>query len=752
MAAIKRNNEPAAKASDDIASNFVWLLPAIRKGWPILVACVILGAGIAGLYTKTLQPIYEASAMIEFDPDVVRPIAGSEKGGEMTRFWSGLFDNREYYETQYVVMTSDRTLSAVVRDLGLTRDAAFNGQKDPVTMETAVQTLRSKVRVDPVKMSRLVSIKVEDPDPKVARKLCEAVSRAYVAQNLEKSVNATSDAVVWLGGQLDHFKTELETNENALHEFKRSNDLPSSTIDEISKMIRLEMQEYDQALTRTRTRKQEISARHSELSRVSAENPDQIPASELLNNQFLSSLRIAYQNAVRERRELLAEGKGENHPSVKKADEKIAQYKNDLLAEVKNIQGAVERDLAIMQRQEQGEASLYEAAKKKAVELNLKELEFRRLDRTRGQNEKLYGLLIEQMKQADLARMMNVNNVRLLDPPIEPTTPVRPRPSTNVLVGLLSGFILGAAIMLLKEQLDNSVKTPEDVEQRLGVTFLGLLPMFEADEQNVGRRTEVKTTRRSRTVLELAPELIVHERPLGSLAEAARAVRTNLMFMNPDKPFKRLLVTSAAPSEGKTTVACSIAISLAQGGQRVCIIDCDLRRPRLHRIFDRVGDSGIMNVLLGDATLDEVAQPTVVGNLWCIPAGPIPPNPADVLHSDRFRKLIEELGRRFDRVVIDSPPLVAVTDSAIISTLVDGAVFVVRAFATSRNVSKQGLRALLDVEAPIIGAVLNAVDLRKHAYDYYYQYYYRKEGYLQTQAPTPEGDKGKGEGAAPPPN
>jgi capsular exopolysaccharide synthesis family protein len=170
----------------------------------------------------------------------------------------------------------------------------------------------------------------------------------------------------------------------------------------------------------------------------------------------------------------------------------------------------------------------------------------------------------------------------------------------------------------------------------------------------------------------------------------------------------------------------------------VCIVDCDLRRPRLHRIFGRAGDAGVTSVLVGDATLDQVAQPTGIDNLWCIPAGPTPPNPADVLHSQRFRAFLQELGEHFDRVIIDSPPVVAVTDSAIISTLVDGTVFVVRAFKTSKHLCAQGLRVLHDVDARIVGAVLNAVNLSRQEYAYYYHYYYyKRDGYRGSR---PSGD------------
>jgi capsular exopolysaccharide synthesis family protein len=210
------------------------------------------------------------------------------------------------------------------------------------------------------------------------------------------------------------------------------------------------------------------------------------------------------------------------------------------------------------------------------------------------------------------------------------------------------------------------------------------------------------------------------------------------MFMSPDKPFRTLLVTSSAPTEGKTTVACGIAIAMAQAGHRVCIVDCDLRRPRIHRVLGRPGSSGVTSVLVGEATIEDVITPAHAGpaggdipNLWCIPAGSPPPNPADLLHSEVFKKLLKELGQRFDRVIIDSPPLAAVTDSAIISTLVDATIFVIRANATSWQLARQGLRALRDVDSRVAGAVLNAVDFTKGDYSYYYQqyYYYRREGY-----------------------
>lgn len=725
----------------------MWTLRAVRKHWALILASVLLATGVSLAYSKSLPKIYEAATLIEFDPDVIKPLGN--KTDPMVG-WSAIWDTKEYYETQYRIIQSDRVLATVVRDLGLQNDAEFLGYKpqSPAPLETAVAMLRGRLTVEPAKGSRLVYLRVQDTKPAQARRLSEAVAKAYISQNLGKMTDATQDTVVWLSGQLDHFKHELEQSENSLHDFKKQNDLPSSTLEDLSKMIRLEMQEYDGALTRTRLRRQELTARHNELSKVTTENPDQIPASELLANAFLGQLRKNYQEASAERAELIAEGKGDKHPAVLKATEKIAAAKAHLINEIKTIQGAVARDLAIIQQQEAGEARLYEASRAKAVELNLKELEFHRLDRMRAQNEKLYAVLLEQLKEADLRRMMNTNNIRIVDTPIEPKSPISPRVPTNVGIGFLIGLVLGISLAMLREAVDNTLKTPEDIEKRLNVTFLGLLPeMADDDLDGAPKGSRRKKARRIKT--ELAPELLVHERPASGIAEAARSLRTNLMFMNPDRPYRRLLVTSAAPSEGKTTVAVSTAISLAQGGQRVCIVDCDLRRPRLHRIFDRAGDIGLMNVVVGEATIEEVAKPTVVPNLYCIPCGPIPPNSADVVASDTFKKILDELGEHFDRVVLDSPPVVAVTDSAILSTLCDGVLLVVRAFKTTFGLSKSGLRTLRDVDAPIAGAVLNAVNLDRHEYAYQRYYYYRREGYAPHS--TPELASSAGE-ASPPPN
>jgi capsular exopolysaccharide synthesis family protein len=225
----------------------------------------------------------------------------------------------------------------------------------------------------------------------------------------------------------------------------------------------------------------------------------------------------------------------------------------------------------------------------------------------------------------------------------------------------------------------------------------------------------------------------VARKPESTIAEAVRVIRTNLTFMSPDHAYRTVVITSAIPEEGKTTVSCSLAIALAQSGHRVALVDADLRRPRIHRTFGVTNDIGVTLVVAGQMKLDEVVRPSEVTGLEIITAGPTPPNPAELLHSDRFHELIKELGRKYDRVIIDSPPTLPVTDSAILSQVVDGTILVVRGFRTARAAVRQAVRRLADVNGHVIGVVLNAVNLRDTSYkgSYYYTYgggyYGRKE-------------------------
>jgi capsular exopolysaccharide synthesis family protein len=731
------------------STGYVVLWRSIRKHWSTALATALAVSLVVTFYTLGQTKIYQASATVQFDPNPPRPL-GKDVDMGLDMGAGNYWDNREYYETQYKIIQSMRVATAVAHDLQLGRDLMFIKNRPGTAIaqqslpdDEAAEVLLSRLTVTPIKDSRLAYAKFDDADPARAQRILTTLVDTYIEQNLESALSSTNSALEWLRRQLDTLKVDLESSEMALHEYKLSKNILSVDIDAQSNMLREEMKQLNDTLTAVRTKREELSARRNELLKVQPDNAQNLPASELLQSQLLQALRQRYQDSLRERDSLVGEGKGISHPEVKGAEARVNTSRDALLAEVRNIQGAVERDLAVANHEESGLSGLFDKAKKQALDLNLLEIEYNRLKRSKENNEKMFGLVLERTKENDLARMLRVNNIRVVDRPLLPRVPIRPRVLINIVVGTFFGLVLGALAAVAKVLLDRTVKTPDDVEHNLGLTFLGLLPSIS--EGNRGGYYYARRRRRPSPSI-TNRELVVHEHPTSGIAEAARAIRTNLIFMAPDNPHRTILITSAGPAEGKTTVACCIAIAMAQAGQRVVLVDCDLRRPRIHRVFHKSSEYGVTTSLLKADGLDEAIQATEVNGLSVIPAGPLPPNPAELLHSDRFKTLLGALADRFDRVIIDSPPAAAVTDPAILSTLVDGSVLVVRAFATNKELARQGARALIDVGGKVAGVVLNAVDLDRSEYRYYH-YYYKKDGYYAQVPASPMGVE-----PPPPPN
>jgi succinoglycan biosynthesis transport protein ExoP len=724
---------------------------ALRKNWPLVGGiCALVGLA-ATFYTLGQKKIYEASSTVLFDPQLPQPL-GNQVQAIVDMGSGSYWNNKEYYKTQYWILQSMGLASQVVRDLNLHKDAAFLDNAPPgatpapreVSVDVAAEKLIANLVIEPVKDSRLTVVRYRDADPARSQKILASLVDTYVQNNLDSVTDSTTTAADWLRTQHGSLKKELESSEMALHDYKKNKNILSVSMDDQSNMLREELKQVNTALTEVRTRREGVLARKAELNKVKDDDPANLPASELLNSVVLQGLRQGYVEAVRDRDALIASGKGANHPDVGAAQAKCATTRRALLDEVRNIKGAVDRDSAALEREMGGLQRLTESAKKRALELNLLEIEYNRLRRQKDEVEKLFSLVAERSKESDLTGMLRMNNLRVVDRPLLPKKPISPDVPVNIAVGILAGLLLGLAAAFGREQLDRSIKTPDDAEAALGMAFLGLLPeLHHVTESGYGR-----SKRKVVPVSAERPELVVHEHPSSGTAEAARAVRTNILFMSPDRPFRTLLVTSAGPSEGKTTVACCIGIAMAQAGKRVVLVDCDMRRPRLHRVFRVPNTEGVTTSLLEHTTLPDTIHPTEVPNLHLLTTGPLPPNPAEILHSEAFARLLANLREVFDCVVIDSPPVAPVTDAAVLSAQVDGTVLVVRAFQTTRELARRAVRALRDVGGTTIGTILNAVNLDRSEYGYQHYYYYKREGYAQDEAPPSASDN---DSAAPPP-
>ena len=293
------------------------------------------------------------------------------------------------------------------------------------------------------------------------------------------------------------------------------------------------------------------------------------------------------------------------------------------------------------------------------------------------------------------------------------------------MLGLALGLSLGLALTFGLEYLDRTVKNQEDLDALLGLPFLGIIPTVDHIVQSERER----------------PEMHVFTHPKSNVAECCRVVRTNVLFCSPDRPLKTMVVTSAGSAEGKTMNVLHLGIAMAQSGQRTLIVDSDMRRPRLHRTLRCSNERGLSGLIVGEGDIDGAVKSTEVPNLFLLPCGPIPPNPAELLQTERFGALARQLAEKFDRVIFDSPPILAVTDAAILARVVDGTVLVVRAGRTSREAVTRGHQALSNVQSRLVGVVLNDVNLRNPHYAHYYSYYHQK--YVDpSPAPAVTGEPG----------
>jgi capsular exopolysaccharide synthesis family protein len=402
---------------------------------------------------------------------------------------------------------------------------------------------------------------------------------------------------------------------------------------------------------------------------------------------------------------------GDDHPRLQACEKKLDETRQGMRDEIKTALNAARQEFQEVIKTERNLQGLLTETKTDAFGLNQYERDYLELKRSYDNNQRLYELVLKRLKDTGVSGMLQVSNVRILDRARPATRPVRPDLVRNMALALLIGLLGGVGLAFAAEALDQTITSQQQIEERLGLTFLGIIPSIERAKDGS------------------AQDLVVHTEPKSAVAECLRAVRTNLLFMSPEKPLKTIMVTSPGPQEGKTTTATSLAITMAASGNRVLLVDADMRRPRIHRIFGIANGAGLSSLILGEGTLTGLALATVVENLFVLPCGPVPPNPAELLHTAAFQRLLNEMSGSFDRVIIDSPPIGVVADAVVMATHMDGTLMVLKAGQTSRDVARQAVRQLSDVKAPLFGAVLNDLDLTdqkygQYAYYYRYGYYY----------------------------
>lgn len=717
-------NSPLEPEESAFSLRDLWI--AIRKHKWMVGLAVTVGIAAAIVVSAAMTRIYEASSTVYFDPRPPQPLG--EKVEPVIDTSADYWNRKEYYNTQNWILTSRATLEPVVLRLRLHMDRAFvknnpgtaREDKPVVTVAEAAALLASRMKVLPVNESRLAKVTYRDADANRAAEVLNAILKVFIGKNEEELLSATTDAAAWLHGQVDVLKQDLETSEVALHDYKKDKNLLSVSLDDQSNMLREEIQQLNSALTAARARRQQVAARSAALAKVPEDNPADLPSRELLESPILQGLRSEFVNASRELEGLLGSGKGEAHPLAAAAGARKETTRQALLAEIRNVKQALAREVQAVDGEIGGLQRLFDGARDRALEINKLEIEYKRMRRSRDTNERLFTIVTERAKESDMARLMKVNNVRIIENALVPKSPVSPNTPLNILGGCAAGMVLGLAGAVARESMDRSIRDPEDAETSVRLPLLGLLPAA-ADggaAYGYGRRR-----RRAKASADVSLDKLTHTSPSSTFAEAARSIRTSIAFSTPDKKVRSLLVTSAVAGDGKTTVASNVAISMAQAGDRVLLIDGDLRRARVHKAFSIPSGPGFSELLIGAVAMENAVVASEVPRLSLMPAGALPPNPSELLHSQAFTDLLERLKGSFDVVIIDSPPLVPVTDGAILAARLDAVILVARALRTSRSAARRAVRILADVGANTLGIVLNDFNAGTGRRGYYYREY-----------------------------
>jgi polysaccharide biosynthesis transport protein len=700
----------------------------IRKRWPFVALSVIVATVIAFVYTYRQPKVYEATCQVIIEPMAPQVLPGAKDVVELGTgsFWA----NKEFYETQYRIIQSTAVGQRTAEKLGLQFDPDYGGSAGAARNLTDLgRALSGQIAVKSLKDSRVALITVTDRKPQRAALVANTIADTYLEYNLDYKLEGARSAMAWLAEQESDLKRQLEGSELKLYQFKKDRNLLAVSLDDKQSMLSQNLASVNAKLTDLRIHilEQDAKRRLIEKARNNISEEETLP--EIRSNAAITSLRAAFVTLAKEYSDLSSKY-GPDHPRMKAISAQMDSTKKAYQEEIDGILASFEKAYQAMTDNERSLKILMEKQKQEAIELSKIEVEYKPLQRSSEQNTKMYGLIATRQKEIDITGPMRTNNVRVLERAVVPAVPIRPKPIQNLLMGLLIGLGTGIALAFVIEALDNTLKTQADVEQFLGVPVLGLVPLIGAAAGADAAQDNDHLRER---------DLGVFLDPKSVAAECCRSIRTNILFMSPDRPLKTMVVTSPSPQEGKTTTAINLGVTMAEAGGRVLIVDTDMRRPRLHRSFGVPNQTGISSVIVGKTTIQEAVKRTDVPNLDVLPCGPVPPNPSELLHTERFAIVLAECAKLYDRIILDSPPTSAVTDPAVLGNLADGVVLVVKAGETTRDSAMHARRQLAGAKARLFGVVVNAIDFSNPAYgyEYYYRNYYRY-GYTYGNGPDPK--------------
>jgi polysaccharide biosynthesis transport protein len=700
------------------------------------VAAVFLLVVAGWMYqTYTTIPMYRAQARIQIDEEHTTQTADFKEP------YLAYTDPEPYYQTQYRVLQGRDLARRAVRRLGLDTVPEFNGSgPTPTRLTRVVEALKAKalapftgdrpahhaepaapgssnenglvaafqgrVQVAPVRSSRLVDVAFTSADREFAARAVNVLAEEYVQQNLEFRLENTQKTLDWLTQEVSKQQSIVQQSERVLAEYRENQNALS--LEDRQNIVIARLNQMNDAVTRAKTQRVQRESLYRQISGAK----DREALISIVQNPFIQNLKTRLSELQRERGRLL-DRYGEKHPQVLNITTQIGDAERQINAEVDKTAQAVRNEYEAALAEERSLSADLEGQKAAAMDLNRKGIDYSVLQREAESNRQVYESLLQREKELRVIANSRANNVRVLDRAEVPGGPFTPNVNRAWMMAMLFGLGLGVAAAFAIDYLDDTVKTPEDITWRLKLHFLGLVPKVRGERHP------------------LLSGPVPHD-----FGEAFRALRTALVANNTGASTRIVAITSAQPLEGKTTTAVNIALALAIGGARVLLIDADMRRPSLHKALRLPNDKGLSHLLVGECRMREVVQRTGDPNLLVITAGKTPPNPSELLGSDRMKAFVQQLGvGPFDWVIIDTPPVLAVTDAVILAPIVSGVTFVLGAEMTRWRLAERAIETLQSGHPQSISAVLNRVDFDRNRY-YYSRYYGHQYKSYYAEAPA----------------
>jgi capsular exopolysaccharide synthesis family protein len=700
----------------------------LRKHQWLILSFMLAVVTIVAIATFRMQPVYVATARIEMDRENanILPFQGSDS-------YDFMMDLENYIETQSKILTSETLALQTIRNGGLTTRPEFSSPGGPSEAIASGSLANQKrppelagflgsLSVKRVPNSRLMDVSFESTDPLLAAKIVNVHIATYIEQNFRSRYDATTRATTWLTDQLEELKIKVQKAEDARIAYERQNQI--WTIDDKQNITTQRLSDVNRQLTDAQS---ERMKKESLYQFAKSGNLDAVP--QVQSNTGLVDLLKKRTDASSQYNDALSQY-GPNFPKVQRLQAQLKDLDDSIEKEKQKILAVLESDYREVQQRETLLTQALDVQKAEANQMAEKLVEYNILKREAEANKTLYDGLMTKFKETAISQSLRSSNIRVVDPAMIPSTPARPAKTRNVTLAFIVGLVGGIGLALLREYLDNTVKTPDDVETLARLPSLAVVPQFAGSNGTAKKQRLLQGF--AANGHEKRIELVAQHLPKSQMSEAFRALRTSILLSQADHPPQVILVTSALPREGKTTAAANLAVTLAQLGDRTVLVDADLRKPGVGRLLNLGSGkyAGLSSYLAGVSSLDLVTVPhPAIPNLAAIPTGPLPPNPADLLSSHKLAEAIAELRTKYKFIVIDSPPVMAATDAVILSVLADGVLLVVRSGETPKEAFTRTRDLLNSVKCRILGVVLNAVDSSAPDYYYSYRYYPYSYGY-----------------------